>query len=349
MNEIPLVDLARRHDAVADEVEARVLEVLRSGRYVGGPLVAEVEAQAATWLGGVGAVGVGNGTDALMLGLQALGVKAGDEVIVPALSFFATAGAVLARGAIPVIVDVTEAALIDPQAVKAAWSPQVHAIIPVHLFGSVTDPIDVGVPVLDDAAQAIGAVPHPMHGRLAAVSAYPTKPWGAAGDAGFVVGRDADVLDQVRRLANHGRTPEGAHVVAGRNSRLDALQAAVLLGHAPTVAARQTARQRRAQRYDQGLPSRVQALPRTDGSSVSQYCVLVNDRRRVQRHLANAGMETGVYYPRPLHEEPALRHARVTPTPVANHLAERLLALPIADVDDADVDRVLAALHEVCR
>ncbi len=351
---MPLVNLARRHAEVADDVERRVLEVLRSGRYVGGPGVDEAARIVADWLDGAGAVGVGNGTDALMLALQVLEVGPGDEVIVPALTFFATAGAVAALGAVPVVVDVTEDALLDPRAVGAAMSDRVRAVVPVHLFGSVAPPLDVEVPVLDDAAQAIGAEPAPMRGRVAAVSAYPTKPLGAAGDAGFVVTRDPDLLGPLTRLANHGTAADGRHHAVlgsvGRNSRLDAVQAAVLAGHAARVAPRRDARRALAQRYDRGLPRSIVPLPRSPGSTVSQYCVLVNDRPGIQRHLEQAGIGTAVYYPRPLHEQPALAgRCRVTPTPVADHLAQHLLALPISDCTDEDVDHVLHTLHRFTR
>lgn len=346
---IPLVNLARRHATVGADVEARVTEVLRSGQYIGGPIVAEVEAQVATWFDAAAAVGVANGTDALMLALQVVGVRPGDEVVIPALSFFATAGAVLGIGATPVVVDVRQDALIDPDAVAEAMSPNVRAVVPVHLFGGTTAPIAPGVPVIDDAAQAVGALPPPRHGVLATVSAYPTKVWGAAGDAGFVVG-DATSVDEVRTLANHGRDPHGHYDVVrgvpGRNCRLDALQAAVLAAHAPHLAARRDARQGRAHRYDEGLPPHIVPLPRPPGSAVSQYCVLVTDRPRIRRHLADSGIQTGVYYPRLLHQEPALRgRCRVRPTPVAEHLAPRLLALPIVDCTDREVDHVLDALH----
>jgi len=346
---IPLVDLARRHRDVADDVESRVLEVLRSGLYIGGAAVAEVEAVVAGWLGGVGAVGVGNGTDALILALQALGVGPGDEVVIPALSFFATAGAVLRVGAVPVVVDVTGDALLDPLEVRAAMSSRVRAVVPVHLFGSVAPAPDVGVSVVDDAAQAVGAEPPPMRGELAAVSAYPTKPWGAAGDAGFVVGREPELLARVRALGAHGRSGDG-HApigdVVGRNSRLDAVQAAVLGAHAARLSSRRDARRARALRYDRGLPEGVVPLPRPAGSAVSQYCVLVTDRRRIRSRLTEAGIATAVYYPRPLPDEPALAgRCRIRPAPVARHLADHLLALPIVDCDDADVDEVLAALH----
>jgi len=344
-----MIDLAARHAARASAVEERVLAVLRSGRWVGGPEVAEAEALLAQWMGRPAAVGLASGTDALMIALQAVGVRAGDEVIVPALTFFATAGAVAQIGARPVVVDVLEDGLIDWNAVASARGPRTTAVIPVHLFGNRVAPTETDLLVVDDAAQAIGTAPHASIGRLTAVSAYPTKTWGAAGDAGFVCGEAAAVAD-ARRLGNHGS--DGAHVhrdvggLVGRASRLDAIQAAVLLGHAPALAARIAARRRLAARYDAGLPAGVTPLPRQPGSSVHQYCVTLDRRDKVAAALQDAGIGSAVYYRRPLDQQPALAGARHTPTPTATRLCARLLALPIGEhVDDADADRILAALR----
>ena len=347
---IPFVDLARRHDQAAAEVESRVLAVLRSGQWMGGPVVAEAEATLAAWLGRSGSVGVASGTDALVLALQAAGVGPGDEVLVPALTFFATAGAVGSLGATPVVVDVAPDGLLDPRAAADAVGPQTRAVIPVHLFGNRAPAPDLDLVVIDDAAQAVGTVPAPSVGELTAVSAYPTKAWGAAGDAGFVVADDEARLDRVRRLANHGMgDPHHHHRVAGhlgRASRLDAMQAAVLLGHAPHLAARTARRRQLAQRYDAGLPDGIVPLPRQAGSSVSQYCVLATDRPRAVAALSAARIGHAIYYPRPLDQQPALQGFRHGPTPVATSLCRQLLALPIdPGLSETDIDRVLEVLH----
>lgn len=348
-----MVDLVTRHAEVADEVEARVLRILRSGRWVGGPAVIEAEARLAAWVARRGAVGVASGTDALMLALQAVGIRPGDEVIVPALTFFATAGAVCAIGAIPVIADVGEDGLLDAVAARALIGPRTRAVIPVHLFGNRAADPDLGLTIVDDAAQAIGTTPAPSIGQLTAVSAYPTKAWGAAGDAGFVAGDDPELLSAVRRLASHGQRGSPHHHepvggAVGRASRLDALQAAVLLGHADRVEARVARRRQLAERYDAGLPSSIQPLPRQQGSSVHQYCVLVEDRQRAIEALSHAGIGHAVYYPLPLSDQPALaRISRTGPTPTARSLCARLLALPIDPVlTEAQIDRVLDVLQE---
>jgi dTDP-4-amino-4,6-dideoxygalactose transaminase len=349
---VPFVDLAARHAEAADAVESAVLAVLRSGRWIGGPAVAEAEAIAARWLGRTGAVGVASGTDALILALQALGIGPGDQVIVPALTFFATAGAVLAVGAEPAVADVGEDGLLDPASARSLAGPQTRAIIPVHLFGNVAPAPDLGVPVVDDAAQAIGADPPPRAGVLAALSAYPTKTWGAAGDAGFVAGDDPELLERIRLLGNHGAVELHHHHrvegSAGRASRLDAVQAAVLIGHATVLPTRLARRRSLALRYDAGLPPALAPLPRSSGGAVHQYCVRAPDRDRLAQRLRERGVGTAVYYPRPLTHQPALAGCVSAPVPVAERLCAELLALPIHDVDEAGVDRVLEALWTCC-
>jgi len=351
MKPVCMADVAARHAEVSDQIERRVLEVLRSGRYVGGPQVREAERLAARWFGRADAVGVASGTDALMLALQAAGVRPGAEVIVPALTFFATAGAVLAIGARPVVVDVLEDACMDPDAAARARTHLTAAVIPVHLFGNLAPAPDLGVPVIDDAAQAIGGRVPRSNGVLTTLSTYPTKVWGGAGEGGFVVGDRAELLERVRRLGNHGLGAEpDLHFlvsgVVGRNSRLDAVQAAVLVANEPRIQPRVEHRRALASRYDAGLPAGARPLPRDDDSPVHQYLVLVEDRGRVQAHLAARQIESRVYYPLPLHHQPAL--LQPAHTPVAEQLCTRLLALPIhRGMDDADVDRVLTALHEV--
>ncbi len=345
-------DLAARHAAVADDVEARVLAVLRSGAYIGGPWVAEVEALVARWCGRAGAVGVNGGTDALILGLQALGVRPGDEVIVPALSFFATAGAVCAIGAVPVIADVlADDGCLDPDAAGNLITPGTRAIVPVHLFGALAAHPACDVPILDDAAQAIGADPPASTGILTAISTYPTKTWGGAGDGGFVVGDDPELLSRIRLLGSHGAAGGHHHEpvagAVGRNSRLDAIQAAVLLGHAPALADRVARRRAIAAAYDAGLPPEIRALRRSPGSPVHQYVVRAPERDRLRHHLAARGIETAVYYPKPLGDQPALRGRARGDTPVARALCGELLALPVHDgLADEDVARVLEACSE---
>jgi len=344
---IRMVDLAARHHDVAEDTEAAVLSVLRGGHYVGGPVVREVEVLAARWFGRNQGVGVASGTDALMLALLACGVRPSHHVLVPALTFFATAGAVASIGAVPVICDVREDGLLDPDTEP---TPHTKAVIPVHLFGNHCPQPRCEAVIIDDAAQAVGSLPPASYGALTAISTYPTKTWGAAGHGGFVVGDDAELVSRLRLLSCHGASGSHHHDsidgCVGRNSRLDALQAAVLLAHAPRVMDRVQRRRAMAVRYDNGLPSTYRPLARSDGSSVHQYVIRTPQRDRVQAHLRERGIDTAVYYPTPLGRQPALAHAVRRPTPVADALCAELLALPVhAGMSDADVDVVLDALR----
>lgn len=347
---IPLVDLAHRHAESAAAVELGVLAVLRSGRWTGGPWVARVEAAVAERFGRAGAVGVASGTDALILGLQALGVQPGDEVAVPALTFFATAGAVCAIGAVPRVIDVDERGLMDPQALRDAPGERLRAVIPVHLFGNHASAGRLGVPTLDDAAQAVGTDPPASTGLLTAISVYPTKAWSGAGDGGFVVGDDTAALERVRRLGSHGLVGPHLHDAVmghvGRNSRLDPVAAAVLLGQLPSLDARIRRRRAIARLYDAHLPGGVRAIPRDAGNPVPVYVLGSPDRDGLAAHLHARGVESTVYYPRPLHHQPALA-GRIPDAhaPVAERLCRELLAIPVrASLTDAEVEHIADAL-----
>ncbi len=299
-----------------------------------------------------GAVGVNSGTDALILALQAVGVRPGDEVIIPALSFFATAGAVCALAATPVIVDVRADGCMDPEAAGKAVTARTRAVVPVHLYGNAAERPDLGVPVVDDAAQAIGGSPTRSNGDLSAVSTYPTKTWGAAGDGGFVVGDDEELLGRVRRLTSHGlkgvpHVHEDVAGAVGRNSRLDAIQAAVLLGQATQLDAWIAHRQRIARRYDAALPAGVTAVPRDAGSPIHQYVIQVADRDAVMARMIERGVVPSAYYPSALGSQQALQgRAVVHPAPVAEAIAARALALPVHErLTDADADAVMSALR----
>ena len=344
---VRMADLAARHARVAEAAERGVLEVLRSGRAIGGPVVEAAERALARAFGWGHGVGVNSGTDALILALQAIGVRPGDEVIVPAVSFFATAGAVVRAGAVPVIADVREdAPLLDAEALPL--TPRTRAVLAVHLYGARCALPALPVPVVDDLAQAIGADPPARTGSIGAASFYPTKTLGAAGDAGIVLTDDPDLAERVRRLANHGLVAPHLHEdvdgVVGANSRLDALQAAVLLAHLPDLGARVARRRALAACYDAALPHSVRRLPRDAAHPVHHYVVRVPERDRVRAHLAARGIETAVYYPRSLAAQPALA-AWSRPTPRADAFCGDCLALPVHEgLSDADVGRVVEAL-----
>ncbi len=346
---VRMADLAARHARVAEAVERGVLEVLRSGRAVGGPVVTEAERALAAAFGWSHGVGVNSGTDALVLALQAVGVRTGDEVIVPAVSFFATAGAVVRAGAVPVLADVREdVPLLDPETLP--WTPRTRAVIAVHLYGARCALPVLAVPVIDDLAQAIGADPPARTGTIGAASFYPTKTLGAAGDGGIVLTDDPDLAERARRLANHGLAAPHLHEdvdgLVGTNSRLDAIQAAVLLAHLADLPARVARRRAIAARYDSALPAAVRRLPRDAGHPVHHYVVRLAERDRVRARLADAGIETAVYYPRSLASQPALA-AWARPTPHADSFCAECLALPVHEaLSDTDVDRVIDALSQ---
>lgn len=346
---IRLADPVGQNARVAAAIEARVLAVLRSGRWIGGEQVAEAEQIAAGLFDRRAAVGVNSGTDALMLALQAVGVRPGDDVIVPAVSFFATAEAVIAIGARPVFADVRDDGCLDPADAARVRTISTAAIVAVHLYGTLCEAPDLGVPVVDDAAQAVGGAPPRAIGALTAVSTYPTKVWGACGDGGFVLGDDEVLVDRVRRLANHGMgDPHDHHRVDGaiaRNSRLDAVQAAALCASAADLPLRLARRRAIAAAYDAQLSVRI--VPRDAGSPVHVYAIRSPDRDRVRAALLARGVEAGVYYPRPMHLQPAIGGVAGT-CPVAEALCAEVLALPVhAGLSDADVDAVIAAVREI--
>ena len=341
-----MADLAGRHARVAADAERRVLEVLRSGRYVGGPVVTEAERRLATVFGYAHGVGVNSGTDALIHALMAMGIGPGDRVGVPALTFFATAEAVIRVGATPVTVDVLpDRPLVDPDALPDTLT----ALIAVHLFGDTCALPPLDIPILDDVAQSAGAAPPSRAGRVGAASFYPTKTLGAAGDAGIVLADDPDVAARARALGSHGMPAPYVHNrVAGHiggNSRLDALQAAVLLAHLDDLPARVARRRAIAAAYDAGLPADIVPLPRGPGHPVHHYVVRTPRRDAIQRALAAAEIETAVYYPRTVGAQPAMAGFPAAPTPNADRYCAEALALPVHEgLSDADVARVLDAI-----
>jgi dTDP-4-amino-4,6-dideoxygalactose transaminase len=332
-------DLAARHARNAERVEGAVLGVLRSGRYVGGPVVAELEAAIAGTMGRAYGVGVSCGTEALVLALQVVGVRPGDEVIIPALSFFATAGAVIHSGAVPVVVDVlADRPLLDPLLAERAVTSRTRAIVPVHLFGDLCPIPASDLPIVEDAAQAIGV---PTSGACATLSFYPTKVLGGAGEGGMVLTDDPDHAEALRLLRNHGmeRPHEPILVggVVGKNARLDALQAAVLLAHLPDLPAEIQRRQAVARRYDEAFGSLV--IPRDPRSPIASYVIRHPRRDELRRLLAERGIESQVYYPKPLSALPGVSPAT---TPEATRFTRECLALPChGELSDPQVGRVV--------
>jgi dTDP-4-amino-4,6-dideoxygalactose transaminase len=347
---VPLIDLNAQYRPLREELLAAVTRVCDSQRFILGEEVAHLERTLGRLLQVEHAIGVSSGTDALLLALMALGIGPGDEVITTTLSFFATAGSIVRVGARPVLVDVDPVTLnIDPEQIAAAITPRTRAILPVHLFGlsADLDPIldqarRTGVPVVEDAAQAIGSLykdrPLGGFGAFGCFSFFPTKNLGAFGDAGLLVTSDAALARRARLLANHGMEPKYYHASIGGNFRMDALQAAVLGVKVPHLAAWNEARRLNAARYavlfrDAGLGGRVTLPVEPPGRrhTFHQYVIRVPDRDALRRHLDTRGIGTEVYYPVPFHLQTCFADLGYTAGdfPHAERSAAESLALPI--------------------
>jgi UDP-2-acetamido-2-deoxy-ribo-hexuluronate aminotransferase len=347
---VPMVDLAARHRRVADDAERRVIEVLRSGWYIGGPVVAGAEAALAARFDYTLGVGVGSGTEALILALKALGIGPGARVLVPALSFFATAEAVLYVGAEPVFGDV----LADRPLLDVSAAPtDVDAAILVHLFGARSEAPAIDGPIIDDIAQAAGWGHGRPPGVVGCLSLYPTKTLHGAGDAGGVFTDDPELAERVRRLGRHGQTSNYTHDrvmgALGTSSRLDAVQAALTLAHLADLDRRVAARQATADRYDAAL-GHLNPLPREPGDAVHHYILRPDDRAGVQAKLAEAGIGSAVYYPAPMDVQPAITgrsevRLEESGCPNAAEFCRRSLAIPVhADLSEAQIEYVLETL-----
>jgi dTDP-3-amino-3,4,6-trideoxy-alpha-D-glucose transaminase len=360
---IPFLDLGALHDELRDELEDAALRVMRSDRLLLGPELDRFEADWAAAVGARFAVGVGSGLDALALGLRALRIGAGDEVLVPSHTFIATWLAVVQVGAVPVPVDVRTAhADWDVAALEAALTPRTRAVLPVHLYGHPVDLDAVGpfarahgLVVLDDAAQAHGARlrGRPVGGLTDATawSFYPGKNLGALGDGGAVTTSDPEVAARLRSLRNYGSVQKYRHDEVGWNSRLDELQAAMLSVKLRRLDEHNARRAAVARRYDDGLAGLGIALPERESWATPVwhlYVVRTPHRDALRAHLAAAGIETGVHYPTPCHRQPAFAGTALAAArlPVAEALAHEVLSLPMGPhLTEDQQDVVLEAIR----
>src|SRR5436190_943513 len=317
---VPLLDLHAQYAPLRAEILAAIERVCDSQRFIMGPEITGLEHEMASMLGVRHAVAVSSGTDALLLALMALDIKAGDEVVTPTYSFFATAGAVARLGATPVLVDVDESTFnMDPAKLAAAITPKTRAIIPVHLFGQSAEMEEIlnvasGIPVVEDGAQAIGASyksqPLGGLGAFGCFSFFPSKNLGAFGDAGLVTTSDARLAKRARLLRTHGMEPKYYHHLVGGNFRMDALQAAVLRVKAPRLAGWTRARRENASRYrtlfrDAGLdgPVTLPVEPPDRLHIYNQFVIRTADRDGLKRHLDELGIGNEIYYPVPFHRQ----------------------------------------------
>jgi UDP-2-acetamido-2-deoxy-ribo-hexuluronate aminotransferase len=352
-------------------LEARLRRIAGSGRFTSGPTVRELEGALQAYTGAGHVVMVNSGTDALTLMLRAAGIAAGDEVIVPAYSFFATASSVIHAGAEPVLVDVLPGSYaLDPDRVVEAITPRTRAIMPVHLFSQMADMLELcelasdrGLLVLEDSAEAIGMRIDGRHaglfGTAGVLSFFPAKTLGALGDAGAVLTDDPRLAARAHRLRRHGQPAEDSpvHLEIGWDSRCDEIQAAVLLTRLEHLDADIARRVALAARYTAKLADLAPLVrapylaPAKQPSNLVHYVYLIETERRDQlvSFLAQRDVATETYYPRPLPRQPCLdgRLGTRHPTPVAARVSQRALALPLyPDLTEEQVDHVCTCLHE---
>ncbi len=360
---IPFADLGRMTREVRPVVEAAFSEVLDSGRFIGGAVVERFEQEWSAYCGTAEAVAVANGTDALHLALRALGIGPGDEVVVPTNTFVATAEAVVLAGATPRFADVSpDTLLLTSTTLEAAITPRTRAVIVVHLYGQIADMdaigrvvASAGLAVVEDAAQAHGASRHGRSagsfGSMGCFSFYPGKNLGAFGDAGAIVTDDSSLARRLRSMRDHGRAGDShyEHDLLGTNSRMDSLQAAVLLAKLPRLDAWTTARRAVAARY-RALPTGVRLVENLSGVGHAYHLLVarVPDRDNVRIELARAGIGTGLHYPVPCHLQAPYRAYAREALPTAEEAAGEILSLPMYPHLSAEqVTRICERLQEV--
>jgi dTDP-4-amino-4,6-dideoxygalactose transaminase len=361
---VPFLDLAAMTREVRGAVDEGWERLLDTSRFIGGEAVEQFEEAWARYCGVAYAVGVANGTDSLQLILKALGVGPGDEVVVPADTFVATAEAVVLAGATPRFADVSaRTLLLTPQTLEAAMTPRTRAVMVVHLYGQMPDMDAIcrtaeraGVVVIEDAAQAHGATWHGRRagsiGKAGSFSFYPGKNLGAFGDAGAVVTNDADLAKTIRILRDHGRAigSHYRHDSVGTNSRLDALQAVVLTAKLARLDAWNQARRSVMARYRAAFASGPIQMVEDEPGAQGVYHLAVArtpDRARIQQQLSVMGIETGIHYPIPCHRQAPYERFATGPLPVSEAAAGEVLSLPMfPHLRDDQVARVCEAVRE---
>lgn len=362
MRPIPYVDLAAQYAAERDVLERLVGSALSEGQWVGGAQVEQFERKVCARLNAAHTVAVASGTDALILGMKALGIGPGDEVITPPNSFVASTAAIVHVGARPVFADVLPDQTIDPDAVARVIGRRTKAIMPVHLTGRMARMDEIGVLarrhglfVIEDAAQAFGSMLGQRFagtvGDIGCFSAHPLKNLNAMGDAGFVVAADGQVAERLRRLRNNGLVDRNTVAEWGTVSRLDTLQAVILSHRLDRLDDVVAARRANAERYRSQLDASHVFHPACEPGQFNTFhtfVVQVDRRDELQRWLANRGIGTSIHYPIPIHLQPAARELGHRPGdfPVAERQATHILSLPIHPFLHADdIDRVVSSIH----
>ena len=355
---VPFVDLKQQYISIKSEVDAAIAGVIENTSFILGPQVRAFETAFAQYTGARACIAVNSGTAALQLALMALGIGAGDEVIVPSFTFFATAEAVSVLGATPVFVDVDPVSYtVTAATIERAITSRTRAIIPVHLYGQAADLDPIfevarkhNLRVIEDAAQAHGAEYKGKRvgglGSAGCFSFYPSKNLGAYGEAGAVVTNDEELATRLRLLRDHGSTSKYAHAIVGYNFRMEEIQAAVLNVKLTHLNDWNHARRVRATQYDAALSNATIVLPRELDYArhvYHVYAVQSDNRDELQKRLTAAGVQTGVHYPIPIHLQPAYKSLGYNPgdLPVTESLAERVLSLPMfPELNNAQIERV---------
>jgi len=341
---IDFIDLRTQQNRIKDKIDAGIQNVLTHGQYILGPEVIELEGKLAAYVGAKHCITCANGTDALQIAQMAFGIGPGDEVITPGFTYIATAETVALLGAKPVYVDVNPKTYnLDVEKLEAAITPRTKAIIPVSLYGQCADfdainaiAAKYGIPVIEDAAQSFGAT---YKGRkscnlstVACTSFFPSKPLGCYGDGGAIFTNDDELAKVIRQIARHGQDKRYHHIRVGVNSRLDTIQAAILLPKLEILDDEMKARQKVAEVYNQ-LFSQVSIhttpyLESHNTSAWAQYTIQVDNRAEIQEKLKAQGIPTAVHYPIPLNKQPAVADTNVM-LPVGDAIAERVMSLPM--------------------
>ncbi|NQD91918.1 DegT/DnrJ/EryC1/StrS aminotransferase family protein [Pseudomonas sp. CrR25] len=340
---IEFIDLKIQQARIKDKIDAGIQRVLAHGQYILGPEVAELEEKLAAFVGAKYCITCANGTDALQIAQMAFGIGPGDEVITPGFTYIATAETVALLGAKPVYVDIDPRTYnLDPQLLEAAITPRTKAIIPVSLYGQCADfdainaiAAKYGIPVIEDAAQSFGATYKGKRScnltTIACTSFFPSKPLGCYGDGGAIFTNDGELAKKLRQIARHGQDRRYHHIRIGVNSRLDTLQAAILLPKLDIFSEELELRQKVAQSYSDALNDAGIEAPYVEAHNSSvyaQFTVRVENRTAIQAKLKEIGIPTAIHYPIPLNKQPAVADSTVD-LPVGDALAEQVISLPM--------------------
>ncbi len=360
--EMPFHDLKTQYNAVKDGIDARIRRVLEHGQYIMGPEVKELEDKLAAYTGAAHCVAVASGTEALLISLMALGVRAGDEVITTPFTFVATAEAIARLGAVPVFVDIeADTCNIKAGLIEAAITPRTRVIMPVSLYGQPADMDEINaiaarhgsIPVIEDAAQSFGAA---YHGRkscnlstIGCTSFFPTKPLGCYGDGGAVFTNDSSIAQACREIRVHGQRERYVHTRVGVGGRMDTIQCAIVLAKLERFDAEVERRAAVGNRYSKLIDSlgitRIKVRP--DRTTVyAQYTVAVDNRDKVVAAMKSSGVPTAVHYPVPLNQQPAYKDLCAgAATPVSLSMSKRVMSVPMSpDLSGNDQDKIVEAL-----